>query len=201
MRICNNCPAEVNPRSKTGLCPKCWSKRWRDRKPKGECKCGAEVSWKSKSGRCFQCAIKERSFTIVCESCGSDYKTTQKHITLCRNCAEKRYVKVARLRHRSAKADTARKYRYGLSINDYEALLSRQEGVCKICKQPPKENKALAVDHDHGCCPGQKTCGRCIRGLICVRCNRGLGCFLDDSETVFRAARYLLEYESRPISD
>jgi hypothetical protein len=31
------------------------------------------------------------------------------------------------------------------------------------------------VDHDHRCCPGDYSCGRCVRGLTHEACNRRLG--------------------------
>lgn len=60
--------------------------------------------------------------------------------------------------------------RIGLTVAQYENLLSKQNGVCALCKQPPKRIR-LAVDHDHKCCPGDKICGKCIRGLLCSTCN------------------------------
>src|SRR4029077_2130187 len=33
----------------------------------------------------------------------------------------------------------------------------------------------LAVDHDHNCCPGAHSCGKCIRGILCGTCNSALG--------------------------
>lgn len=27
------------------------------------------------------------------------------------------------------------------------------------------------VDHDHACCAGSRSCGKCVRGIVCVSCN------------------------------
>jgi hypothetical protein len=76
--------------------------------------------------------------------------------------------------------------KYGISLEDYEKLLERQGGVCGICGAVPEAcsgnvgrlGPMLSVDHDHTCCPGVKTCGKCIRGIVCGACNRALG-FVD----------------------
>lgn len=66
------------------------------------------------------------------------------------------------------------KRRCGINIDEYNKLLSIQRGICAICGNPPI-NKRLAVDHDHKCCPGGKSCGECIRELLCQKCNVILG--------------------------
>ena len=38
--------------------------------------------------------------------------------------------------------------KYGITTADYEARLRTQGGTCKICRQPPVNNR-LSVDHDH----------------------------------------------------
>jgi hypothetical protein len=63
------------------------------------------------------------------------------------------------------------KRRYGLSLEGYSAMLSRQNGVCVICLKEDV-NKPLSVDHDH------KT--RMLRDLLCGGCNNGLGNYRDD---------------------
>lgn len=61
-----------------------------------------------------------------------------------------------------------------MTLEEYNAKLEAQGGVCALCKSPPKV-MPLHVDHDHSCCPGKKTCGNCIRGLVCWNCNVFLG--------------------------
>lgn len=63
---------------------------------------------------------------------------------------------------------------FRITLEQYEAMLIAQAGVCAVCKLPPG-NVMLSVDHDHKCCPFRKSCGRCVRGLLCFSCNTGLG--------------------------
>lgn len=74
--------------------------------------------------------------------------------------------------------------RYGLSLDDFEALKTSQGGCCAICTRPA--DKPLHVDHDHA--TGE------VRGLLCATCNRGVGLFYDDPALMRAAAAYL----SRP---
>ena len=88
---------------------------------------------------------------------------------------------------RTLKYSANRKYqlkKLGLSVEDYNTLLKKQNYGCAICQvHEMKLSKKLAVDHDH------KT-GR-VRGLLCDSCNRGIG-LLEDSSVVLRtAAEYL----------
>ena len=62
--------------------------------------------------------------------------------------------------------------KYGLTREQYEALVASQDGKCAICDSA---DRALVVDHDHFCCPDRNTCGQCLRGLICSPCNLKLG--------------------------
>lgn len=80
---------------------------------------------------------------------------------------------------------------YGLTPDEYEALYRAQGGVCFVCRRATGATKRLAVDHDHGCCPGPTSCGECVRGLLCLICNRTMGHYRDSAETAQRAADYL----------
>jgi hypothetical protein len=57
---------------------------------------------------------------------------------------------------------------FGLTPGEYAELLAYQGGTCAIpnCRANGTR-KRLAVDHDHACCPGPESCGRCVRGLVC----------------------------------
>lgn len=82
--------------------------------------------------------------------------------------------------------------RFGLTRITYEALLAQQGGVCAICRGPQWGNSTkFAVDHDHTCCPEQRSCGACVRGLLCNGCNSALGMMKDRPDLLRRAATYL----------
>jgi hypothetical protein len=72
---------------------------------------------------------------------------------------------------------------YGLTLEDYDNMLDRQDEVCKICKNICPTGKNLSIDHDH------KT-GK-VRGLLCKNCNIGLGSFFDNIDFLESAVLYL----------
>lgn len=37
----------------------------------------------------------------------------------------------------------------------------------------------FAIDHDHRCCPGERSCGQCVRGIVCRACNNAMPHTLD----------------------
>jgi len=78
-----------------------------------------------------------------------------------------------------------RRTRYGISAEDYSALLAEQGNACGICRKP----KPMRIDHDH------KT--KQIRGLLCGPCNAGLGALGDTIDGLRRALSYL-ENVSKP---
>lgn len=71
---------------------------------------------------------------------------------------------------------------FGITEQEYNAMLVAQQGVCAICRQPPKRIR-LDVDHCHAT--------KKVRGLLCNKCNRGLGWFCDSDVLMVRAANYL----------
>jgi hypothetical protein len=74
------------------------------------------------------------------------------------------------------------KYRFGISIEEYKELVTKQENKCAICGVV-QTNRKLAVDHCHD--------SEAIRGLLCTNCNIGLGFFKDNEERLLKAVKYL----------
>lgn len=50
----------------------------------------------------------------------------------------------------------------------------------------------LGVDHDHSCCIGNYSCGKCVRGVLCRGCNISLGYMKEDRDRVLGLAEYML---------
>lgn len=73
--------------------------------------------------------------------------------------------------------------RYGMKIEERAEFIKTG---CAICGS----HENLHIDHDHTCCP-ERSCGKCIRGVLCAGCNHGLGKFRDRPELLEAAADYL----------
>lgn len=89
--------------------------------------------------------------------------------------------------------------RYGITLQQYRALHDAQGGVCAICGGTNANEYRLSIDHDHSCCPGMGSCGRCIRGLLCGKCNLVLGHADDDASRLRLAANYLDNSKVRDV--
>lgn len=74
--------------------------------------------------------------------------------------------------------------RYGLDVSVMKEMLAQG---CTICKS----NESLTIDHDHDCCPGRNSCGKCVRGVLCHTCNVGVGMFKNNTFLLHRAIEYL----------
>ena len=73
--------------------------------------------------------------------------------------------------------------KFGLTVDEYLALIYKQRGLCAICEETCSSGRRLAVDHDHAT-------GR-VQALLCSNCNTALGKLRDNPTLARRAAAYL----------
>jgi len=78
-----------------------------------------------------------------------------------------------------------RAYRHGLKV---DVVATMEAAGCAICGAHDR----LVIDHDHDCCAGVRSCGKCVRGVLCCNCNWGLGAFRDDPERLAGAITYIV---------
>ncbi len=120
---------------------------------------------------------------IVCQECSSEFVhkgigTKPKYCLECRSNYSRNYESKKRRRgplDPKRRLNVRLKHIYGMSLEMYSTFLESQDGVCLACGKRSTEDRVLYVDHDHACCPGTRSCGKCVRGLICQACNSALG--------------------------
>ena len=97
---------------------------------------------------------------------------------------ERTKASVAKVDKRS-RLNTRLKGQFGITVDEYEAMLEQQGNACAICGAGIGCGLGyrLRVDHCHDT-------GK-VRGLLCSECNLGLGKFRDNPEFLRKAADYL----------
>ncbi len=117
---------------------------------------------------------------MVTSEGGEDWKTPEGKAS-----HRKRYARLNPERIR----DQALRATFGVSLADYNRMLSEQNGVCAICGKFEKRKgrggniRQLAVDH---CRDTSK-----VRGLLCADCNQGIGMMNHSVDILTRAIDYL----------
>jgi hypothetical protein len=71
--------------------------------------------------------------------------------------------------------------------------LEEQKYLCPICKEFLPENDRV-TDHNHTCCPGNYSCGKCFRGILHGVCNAAIGGLKDNPIRAANAVEYLSKY-------
>lgn len=101
---------------------------------------------------------------------------------------EKVLAQKGRYQRRHHRARILRK-KYGLTEDQYRALLKKQGRACAICGARQNvvagKERHFVVDHDH--------VTGIIRGILCNACNLGLSFFADSPSALRRARLYLLK--------
>lgn len=135
---------------------------------------------------------------VTCNACRRELPTTAFYVSggrmkrPCKECTKARskatYHRLKAEDPEGLAATMARRNRrvnlrtlYGITVEQYEAMRTAQDGRCAICGIEPDYN--LAVDHCHDT--------GAVRALLCIPCNVGIGNLGDDPERVRKAAEYL----------
>jgi len=84
------------------------------------------------------------------------------------------------------------KINYGISLEEYNNILNKQNGGCALCGMTQEES--LKIDGRHLCVDHCHNTG-INRGILCSNCNRGLG-LLKDNVDIFKNAIEYLEKQS-----
>ncbi len=75
-------------------------------------------------------------------------------------------------------------YRYGITRDQYNLMLVKQNYSCAICETPQSDlHKALSIDHCHT--------SSVVRGLLCSKCNHAIGLLGDKVKHLYRFIDYL----------
>lgn len=120
------------------------------------------------------------------------YKSKGKPHSYCKACWKQKVKASPNKSSKETKKAYVLKSRFGLSLEDYHLLYTKQNGCCAICGKSitlfvdKKDFSNVAcVDHNH-------TTGE-VRGLLCNHCNTGIGLLKEDLSILENAAKYLKE--------
>src|SRR4051812_37561409 len=135
---------------------------------------------------------------VTCIRCTQTYRGRTKRWNLCTTCTSDPIFRSlsSSLANHHAPADLV------LTVMDWPycaneqcgAFLLEQVQVTRFPSHGKRWRGNWTIDHDHACCPGDNSCGRCIRGILCRRCNHML--ITDQVHILNGLASYLHTYAS-----
>lgn len=90
------------------------------------------------------------------------------------------------------------KKQYNITSIEYDKMA---KNGCQICGDPAASVR-LHVDHDHACCDKERSCGKCVRGVLCPKCNTLVdryekGTMRLDNPHIFKVQKYISKYEKK----
>jgi hypothetical protein len=121
------------------------------------------------------------------------------HLRRCSKCCKRKFIEemYSAQRCKQCKVESIRAWRrrnkerridhnlwakYHLRPDDLSRMIRAQGRRCLLCSTHIALRR-MAIDHDHQCCPGRTSCGKCVRGLLCRRCTVLVG-YLESTGTV-----------------
>lgn len=126
---------------------------------------------------------------MTCRKCKAEEATFYKGKSICKQCCNQ-MVKEAKMKkpflYRKLGRSSKLKRLYGISLDEYSAMLVKQDYSCAICSSKDSGRRDVlnfAVDHCHDT--------NKIRGLLCMKCNTAIGKMRHDVEYLRKAIEYL----------
>ena len=107
----------------------------------------------------------------------------------------KDHAKLFSKKHPIKRRRIARKYHlkatFNMTLEGFANLFKKQKNRCAGCGSKRHHGKGWNIDHNHACCLGKKSCGKCVRGILCAPCNQALGLLRDGVKTLLKLVKYL----------
>lgn len=146
-----------------------------------------KTEWKPKERTCVRCSEMIPEGVRKCQECNRRYTRARR-----RTPEHQAYMREYNKRNRSKTRSRHLQNRYGITLEEFNAMFAEQDGLCAVCRKPETakwmgtdRTRPLSVDHCH-------ETGK-VRGLLCHSCNRILGLLNDDPDRLRRALAYLEE--------
>ena len=143
--------------------------------------------------KCKSCHNTKGLYLFYKNNCTKDKREVE-----CKECQKSRSSNSYHAKYKINKPKRRRQGlygKYGITIEQYDAMLKEQNGVCAICGRKEKAKykdgsvQRLSIDHCH------KTTK--IRGLLCRTCNMAISVFDDDIDVLASAISYLINSKIR----
>lgn len=146
------------------------------------------------NGNCSKCLKKlDGAHKGYCKACYAAYTKAKRHLDPEKGNAYAREWNKKNPELRSKYTRKARlKRSYGLTPEDFEAMMTKQSELCLICNKTMKRGirggDNAAIDHHHET--------GVVRGLLCGNCNRMIGFGQENPDILVAAAAYLLRWQA-----
>lgn len=135
-------------------------------------------------GRKFELGDKCKKCDVIITGSNATYKSLRL-LPYCDSCFKIQKESYPS-RTKGARQANWMRWKFGLSVEEYNEMKESQLGVCAICNRPEVTGRELSVDHNH-------TTGQ-IRGLLCYKCNTMLGHISENEEILIKMIFYLRQY-------
>lgn len=144
---------------------------------------------------CSKCKIGKRQHNGWCSPCNKAWATiyrksakSKEYHSKWNKEAGKEYFKKSRLKYTIKNPEIRKKYhfkyKYGISLEERNGLLAKQNFKCAACDENFKSFSSKDIHTDHCHIRGE------IRGILCAPCNMALGMMKENSQRIMRLAAY-----------